>query len=131
MTPLKLSPDVAALNPGMTDARLPGASKYGNKKAERDGMSFDSIAEAERYDELCLLERAGDIHKLETQVSYTLTVKGVKICDYIADFRYRQGGQVVVEDVKGVRTPVYAIKRKLMLAVHGITIYETGAERDE
>lgn len=124
---LKLGGDVAALNPDVTDARLPGpgASKYRNHKIVRDGLEFDSRAEADRYAELCLMQRAGEISGLETQPQYTLTVRGVKICDYYGDFRYWQNGQLVVEDVKGVRTPEYRLKAKLMLACHGIAIVET------
>lgn len=124
---LKLSPDVAALNSDqdVTDARLPAPPKYGNRHVVRDGLEFDSIAEADRYGELCLLQRAGEISKLETQPSYTLTVRGMLICRYVADFRYWQNGRLVVEDVKGVKTPEYRLKCKLMQAIHGITILET------
>lgn len=46
---------------------------------------------------------------------------------YVADFVYTiaETGENVVEDSKGVRTKDYIIKRKLMLAVHGIRIKET------
>ena len=44
---------------------------------------------------------------------------------YKADFRYIEKGETVVEDVKGMRTPVYNLKRHLMKAVHGIEIRET------
>lgn len=129
MTKLKLGADVAALNPGVTDARLPGASKYGNQKAERDGITFDSQAEAARYDELCLLQRAGVISGLVLQENFVLYVNGVKICTYIADFSYWQNGRWIVEDCKGFRTPAYRIKAKLMQALRDITILETGGTR--
>lgn len=47
-----------------------------------------------------------------------------KSCVYIADFEYRENGRLVVEDVKGVRTEAYKIKRKLMLWRYGIKIRE-------
>lgn len=45
-------------------------------------------------------------------------------CSYKADFVYTEGGETVVEDVKGYRTKEYIIKRKLMLHVYGIRIRE-------
>ena len=43
---------------------------------------------------------------------------------YIADFAYMQDGKYIVEDTKGVKTPEYVIKRKLMLWLQGIRIRE-------
>jgi hypothetical protein len=101
--------------------------KYHAIKTVVDGQTFHSKKEANRYQELKLLEKAGEIRFLETQVSYTIRVNGMHICNYICDFRYTIPGQypVCVEDVKGVLTPVYRLKKKLMLAVHGIEIIET------
>lgn len=100
-------------------------SKYHNIKRDVDGIEFDSIAEANRYGDLKLLVKAGIIHNLELQKPYSIEINGVKICKYIADFSYiSQDGKAVVEDVKGVRTPVYRLKCKLMLAVYGIRITE-------
>ena len=102
-------------------------SKYGNTKIRVDGRLFDSKAEAARWQELQLLERAGEITELERQVEYELIPKqkGERAVKYIADFRYiDHEGKTVVEDTKGVKTPVYILKRKLMLRVHGIRIRE-------
>ena len=102
-------------------------AKYGNTKVNVDGMRFDSKREAARWRELQLLERAGEISDLRRQVRYELVPKlpGERPVDYIADFVYRdKDGNEVVEDVKGVRTPVYVIKRKLMLWRHGVRIRE-------
>ena len=102
-------------------------SKYGNTKIRVDGRLFDSKAEAARWQELQMLERAGEITELERQVEYELIPKqkGERAVKYIADFRYKDHeGKTVVEDTKGVRTPVYILKRKLMLRVHGIRIRE-------
>ncbi len=103
-------------------------SKYRAKRTTVDGLTFDSMGEARRWQELKLLARAGEIRHLERQIPYALKVKGIYICDYIADFRYfdcvRQ--ERIVEDFKGFRTAEYLLKRKLMLACHGITILETG-----
>ena len=102
-------------------------AKYNNTKIRVDGRLFDSKAEAARWQELCLLERAGEITELERQVEYELIPKqkGERAVKYIADFRYvDHEGETVVEDTKGVRTPVYILKRKLLLWVHGIRIRE-------
>ena len=120
-------------------------NKYGNKKITVDGITFDSRREYNRYRELKLLERAGEINGLELQKRFVLipaqyeTVERYgkngqrlkdgkkcleKECAYIADFVYTEGEKVVVEDTKGMRTKDYIIKRKLMLYVHGIKIRE-------
>lgn len=109
------------------------SAKYHNKKAEIDGIIFDSRKEARRYTELSLLERAGEITGLERQVKFTLIPKqknksGKVIereCCYIADFVYRtKDGATVVEDTKGLKTRDYIIKRKLMLYLKGIRVQE-------
>ena len=89
-------------------------------------MHFDSKREANRYAELKLLERAGEISDLKLQVPFELIPKqpGERSVKYIADFVYLEGGKSVVEDVKGKKTRDYIIKRKLMLWRHGITIKE-------
>lgn len=99
----------------------PATSKYRNKKVD----GFDSMGERDRYNELKLLESAGKIQKLERQVAFQLIVNDILICKYVADFRYVENGSVTIEDFKGVLTKEYIIKRKLMLACHGITIRET------
>lgn len=102
-------------------------NKYGNKRVVVDGIRFDSKREAARWQELKLLERAGEIKGLERQVEYELIPKqpGERAVKYIADFRYiDHDGKTVVEDTKGVKTPVYILKRKLMLQVHGIRVVE-------
>lgn len=117
-------------------------TKYHNRKVRRDGLTFDSKKEHKRYNELLLLEQAGEIANLRRQVKFVLiptqrepsqigTRGGVKKgkllereCSYIADFVYSQNGKMVVEDTKGLRTKDYIIKRKLMLYVHNIRVRE-------
>ena len=102
-------------------------AKYNNTKIRVEGRLFDSKAEAARWQELSLLERAGEITELERQVEYELIPKqkGERAVKYIADFRYVDNdGKTVVEDTKGVKTPAWIIKRKLMLRVHGIRVRE-------
>lgn len=101
-------------------------SKYGARKTVVDGITFASAKEARRYGELRLLERAGQISKLELQPKYPMVINGWKICTYFGDFRYRvKTGETITEDTKGVRTREFEIKRKLMRAVHGIEVLVT------
>ena len=99
--------------------------KYKAVKTEVDGITFDSKREAARYMELVLLERAGEISHLELQPSFVCMVNGHKICTYKADFRYFSASKSIVEDVKGVKTPVYRLKKKLVEALYpGVKIQE-------
>lgn len=104
-------------------------NKYGAVKKTIDGYTFDSSGEAKRYMELRMLGKAGKITALSLQLRYRLSVNGVHVCDYYPDFTYYEHGVLVVEDFKGLKTPVYQLKKKLMLAIHGITIRETAAHR--
>ena len=102
--------------------------KYGNKKVTIDGIKFDSKWEGERYLYIKSLERAGRVKDLELQVRFALEVNGQKICTYIADFRYEKENangdwETIVEDAKGVETPEFKLKKKLMKACLGIEIF--------
>ena len=126
-------------------------NKCGNIKVEVDGIEFASKKEANRYCELKLLQRAGVIEDLELQKEFELIPAQYesfarygkngqrlqdgkrcieKSCVYKADFVYKKGGQLFVEDAKGYRDPAsatyakFVIKRKLMLHVHGIKVIE-------
>lgn len=98
-------------------------NKYGNKKVVVDGHPFDSKREARRYKELKLMERAGVIKDLELQPKFELipTIRTehetLKKTVYKADFRYFdvKANHEVVEDVKGFKTDVYKLKKKMLL----------------
>lgn len=108
--------------------------KYHNKKTEVDGIVFDSKAEAKRWNELRMMEKMGLIRHLERQVPFLL-IRGQRWSGgrkhrdtyYKADFVYYENGQQIVEDVKGVRTEGYRIKRELMKDRYGIEIREVRA----
>jgi len=102
-------------------------NKYHARRTYRNGYVFASLAEAERYSELQLMEKAEAIHHLTVHPVYILTVNGVHIGNYIGDFEYWESGKQIVEDVKGFSTPVYKLKKKLMAAIHGIEITEVPA----
>lgn len=108
-------------------------NKYHAKKIFADGQSFDSQKEYRRWCELKLVERAGEIGNLQRQVRFHLlpaqyderTGKCIeRAVDYVADFVYETDGFLVVEDVKGLKTRDYVLKRKMMLYMHGIRIQE-------
>ncbi|MCP3680306.1 MAG: DUF1064 domain-containing protein [Gammaproteobacteria bacterium] len=104
-------------------------SKYRNKPVEIDGIVFDSLKEGKRYKELKLLEKAGYIFHLELQPEFVLSIHGEQICKYRADFAYNDSEdeyskKYIVEDVKGMKTQVYKLKKKLMKAIYGIDIKE-------
>lgn len=92
-------------------------SKYRNIKTN----GYDSAKEAKRANELKLLERAGEITDLQEQVSILLqerfrhNSKWERAITYIADFVYYKDGEKIIEDVKGFKTDVYKIKRKMLL----------------
>lgn len=104
--------------------------KYGNRKVEIDGITFDSAKEARRYQELKLLQRAGEIDDLQLQERFEIIPKtpGERAAYYTADFTYydRRTGRLVVEDVKSraTKTEAYVLRRKLMAWTHGIKVQE-------
>lgn len=114
--------------------------KYRNKRTtSADGLVFDSLKEARRWNTLQLLQDAGEIANLQRQVKYVLIptqkIDGKVVereCSYIADFVYTDmvTGEQVVEDVKGYRQAndpayrIFVIKRKLMLKEYGIEVKE-------
>ena len=91
------------------------ASKYHNRKVTLDGLSFDSVAEAGRYGELRLRWLAGEIINLEVHPRLLLVPAFVRVVEgtrhtsrpryYVADFSYREGGRIIIEDVKDEAAP--------------------------
>ena len=108
--------------------------KYRNEKIKTQEGTFDSLKEFQRWNELKLLQMAGEIQNLYRQQAFLLIPTQFdkegkvieKACVYVADFTYIQNGEFIVEDVKSpaTRTPAYIIKRKLMLKGYGIRIRE-------
>lgn len=112
-------------------------SKYNAVKTEIDGITFDSKIESKRFANLKLLERAGVIENLKLQPRFLLqegfTYNGHKErkIEYVADFQYERDGQTIVEDVKGQRTEVYKLKRKLFLYKYKDIVFREVDEWDE
>jgi len=103
----------------------PWKSKYKAQPVVIDGVRFASKKEGARYLQLKLLEKSGHIKNLELQPRYDFIINGVNCGYYKADFRYFKDQKRIVEDVKGVRTPVYALKCKLVKALYNVEILET------
>lgn len=109
-------------------------SKYNSRKTVIDGITFDSKKEAKRYLELKQMEKDGLIHDLKLQVPFILIPSFEVVVDgkkrkrrnmkYVADFVYYRDDEKVIEDVKGLRTPVYNIKKKLFEYRYHETITE-------
>jgi len=116
--------------------RLLRKHKYGAQSVTVDGHRFDSKAEAKRYGELKMLERAGEVWNLKVHPRFDLHARFmpnsdnahkhvVKIGVYEADFQYEADeGQLLIEDVKGVPTPLYRWKKKHFEAEYGMEITE-------
>ena len=105
--------------------------KYNARKTTVDNIVFASKREAARYVELKLLQRAKRIADLECQPQFPIVVNGQTVAKYVADFQYRELAwdfeiveNLVVEDVKGMKTPVYRLKKNLVEAQYGIQIRE-------
>lgn len=112
--------------------RPPGGGKH-KYRAQRtvcsSGHSHPSKAEARRCGELHLLQRLGEITHLVLEPKFPVHINGVKVFEYRADFSYfplkpEKGGRVI-EDVKGVLTPIYKLKKKCVEAHYpGVKIVE-------
>jgi hypothetical protein len=100
-------------------------SKYKAKPTTIGGLKFASRAEAQRYMELIRLAKAGKISELFLQPKFALLEKFryhgkyIRAIHYVADFQYLENGKAIVEDVKGMKTPVYELKLKLFLSLYG------------
>lgn len=104
---------------------IPKRMKYRNVKVEIDGIKFDSKKEAAYYGKLKLLKKSGEIVDFTLQPRYDLAMNGVKLGFYKADFLVTwKSGNVQLVDVKGMKTPIYNLKKKLIKAIYGIVIHE-------
>ena len=107
----------------MTKTKRKRQGKYGAIPTVVDGIRFASKKEAARYIYLNGLQTAGKITNLECHPPFELAIEGKKICKYIADFRYLDANGVThIEDVKGVVTPVFRLKAKLMKIILNIDV---------
>lgn len=102
-------------------------SKYRAIPTIVDGIRFASRKEAQRYCTLRMLQEKGFIRELKLQVPFILIEKSQygREIKYVADFTYYENDKFVVEDVKGVKTDVYKLKKRLLAEKYGIEIKES------
>lgn len=126
-------PFLPQLNPRITPAEYQALAKpkrrnkYGVSAPEQrtvDGIVFDSQAESVRWCQLKLLERGKFIRDLRRQTKFSFTIDGEVMFFYVSDFDFWEGCTYKIEDVKGVKTAVYRLKKKLIERQHGIKITE-------
>lgn len=100
-------------------------SKYRNVKVEIDGIKFDSKKEAAYYGKLKMLKKSGEVIDFQLQPRFDLIVNGINCGFYKADFKVLwKSGKIQITDCKGMKTTVYALKKRLVKAIHGIIIHE-------
>ena len=88
---------------------------------EVDGIKFPSKKEAKRYNELTLLKKAGELLFFLRQVPFHLPGNIKYICDFVL---FWTNGNVTIEDVKGIKTPMYLLKKKQVESLYPIKITE-------
>jgi hypothetical protein len=110
-------------------------TKYRNRKVVVGGLTFDSQAEARRWETLCGWEQSGQITGLERQRAFVLA-PGVRLAGekrakpalrIIVDFYYEEDGRRVVEDVKSpvtAKTAAWRIKKHLLKSLYGLDVRE-------
>ena len=119
--------DLAKRNPAIAKAVAaqvavkPRRSKYGAVATYVDGIRFDSRKEAARFMALKILRDAGEVLWFARQPRFVLP-GGV---EYVADFVVAWAdGEITVEDVKGVKTKEYRLKKRQVEALYRVTITE-------
>lgn len=128
-TPIRTKENAVAL----PKKAISGHSKHRNKIVFVGDIKFHSQREANRYQELLLLVKSGEITDLRLQAPFEL-VPSVELdgrkkpaIRYFADFVYIQGGKQVIEDTKSPhlrKDPVYRIKKHCLKHFHGLNIIE-------
>lgn len=89
------------------------------------GHYFPSTGQLKAYCHLAMLRDAGEIEQLELEPAFPITINGIRVCTYRADFAYVERGVRVVSDYKGnkdISDNASTLRRKLAEATYGITI---------
>ena len=98
-------------------------NKYNARRTVIDNISFDSMAEARRYGELKILERAGEVSDIKVHPVFPVEVNGIQVCKVILDFTYTdKHGCTVHEDTKGNDTAMSRLKRRMVEAAYSIDV---------
>jgi hypothetical protein len=117
---------VPLLAPAATPSQKAWKNKYRAQPVVTDEGRFASKKEYADWCALKAQEKLGYIRNLERQVTFDLTINGQKICRYVADAVWfdTTTQQRIVADSKGISTPVFKLKKKLMKALLNITVHE-------
>lgn len=100
-------------------------NKYRNTIVEIDGIKFRSKKEGQRYVELKMLMKCGDVVDFKMQVPFEVSSANRKKIRYFLDFEVCwKNGTITYEDVKGKRLPLYKLKKSLVKEKYGIDIVE-------
>ena len=94
-------------------------NKYRNTLTYADHIKFDSKREAARYEELKLLQKAGEVLYFLRQVPFDLGAGTKYRCDFLI---FWKDGSHTVEDVKGYATKEFKLKKKLVESKYPIKI---------
>ncbi len=107
-----------------------GWNKYRAVKTRVGSEMMDSKLEAKTYTDLLLLQKAGAIRDLKLKPVYPLVVEETMVAKYIPDFTFTdvRSGEDVILDAKGVLTPVFRLKAKLLEAIYGKVVYVVGRD---
>jgi hypothetical protein len=98
-------------------------NKHKAKKIRVDGILFASFLEANRYGELKILERAGEVSDIKVHPVFPVEVNGIQVCKVILDFSYTdKNGCQVHEDTKGQDTALSRLKRRMVEAAYSIDV---------
>lgn len=95
--------------------------KFGAIRTEIDGIKFDSKKEAKRYQELLFLQKTGEVLFFLRQTPFHLPGGTKYLCDFVV---FWKNGDITFEDVKGMKTPMYSLKKKQVEALYPIEIKE-------
>jgi hypothetical protein len=103
-------------------------NKYNAIQKEYNGVTYHSTKEAKYAMFLDRKIKSKEVERWERQLSFLIFVNGYLVCRYILDFKvYYTDGTIKHIDVKGLKAGVpfqlFAMKQKLMKAIHNIDVY--------
>jgi hypothetical protein len=95
--------------------------KFHNVPQTIDHIRFASKKEAKRYEELKLLKRSGEVLFFLRQTPFHLPGATKYLCDFTV---FWSNGDITFEDVKGLKTPTYKLKKRMIEHLYPIHITE-------
>lgn len=95
--------------------------KFHAKPTTYDGIKFSSKKESSRYSQLKILKQQGEVLFFLRQTPFHLPGNTKYVCDFVV---FWNDGNVTFEDVKGMKTPMYVLKKKQVEDIYPIEITE-------